>query len=383
MSTNKTTGKLQSLRVRLALFYAALITVALLLFGAAVYAAAVISEAEENEPQADKEMELDAIRRRLFMALGAGIPAGVSLAAAGSSWMTRRTLRALGDIVRTANSVGPERLHQRLPIHAQDDVEIQRLAHALNQMLDRVDRAVTGLRRFTADAAHELRTPLSALLSGLEICLRKPRDPAELRAVMEDTLEGLGRLTRLVDVLLTLARSDAGALPIARTPVNIQSLLAEVANPYEGLAVELGLTLKLHLQAEAIWWPTDGLLLSRAVANLIDNACKFTPHGGVVEVRAHASQYCIAIAVNDTGPGLSEQDQERIFERFYRGAAHRGHIEGFGVGLALAREIVTALGGTLRLRNRPTGGTEALISLTALPHARSDSAEPDARPASV
>lgn len=360
---NPITPRLPSLRVRLGLFYAALITAALLLFGAAVYASAVVSEAEEDEPQADKDRELAAIRRRLLIALGTGIPLAVLLAGAGSSWMTQRTLRALGEIVQTANTVGPDRLHPRLPLDARDDAEIQHLTQALNQMLDRVDRAVTGLRRFTADAAHELRTPLAALLGAIEISLRRPRDADALRTVLEDTLLGLGSLARLVEVLLMLARSDAGELPIARATVDLDSLLATVISPYEGVAAELGLTLRLESPPPDLMVSTDALLLGRALANLIDNACKFTPTGGTVDVVVCASAERIDVAVRDTGPGLSDQDQVQLFQRFYRGAAHRGSTEGFGVGLALAREFVTALGGTLHLSNRASGGAEAIVSL--------------------
>lgn len=363
MSTNPIKPRLLSLRVRLGLFYAGLITLALLLFGAAVYVTAVVSEAEEDEPQADKDREIAAIRQRLLIALGAGIPAAVLVAGVGSSFMTRRTLRALGDIVATANTVGPDRLHPRLPSDERDDAEIQHLTFALNQMLDRVDRAVTGLRRFTADAAHELRTPLSSLLGAIEICLRRPRDSDALRAVLEDTMLGLGSLARLVEVLLMLARSDAGELPIARKEVDLEALLATVISPYEGVAAELGLTLRRASPPPGLRLSTDALLLGRALANLLDNACKFTPTGGTVEVLARASGDSIEVVVRDSGPGLSEQDQDQLFQRFYRGAAHRGSTEGFGVGLALSREFISALGGSLRLSNRASGGTEAIVTL--------------------
>jgi heavy metal sensor kinase len=356
------TPRLDTLRLRLSVFYAGFLTVALLLFSAVVYSALVMAEAEENEPEADKDREIQAIRHRMLTAVAAGVPIATLLAALSSSFMTRRTLRILGDIVRTAGEVGPEQLEARIPCDPDADIEIQRLVHSLNGMLERIDRAVNGLRRFTADAAHELRTPLASIMGELEICLRRPRDETVLRTVMESSLEELQRLGQLVDILLMLARSDAGELPMTASSVDVKQLVAQVAAPYEELATEWNLELRLP-QGSPLQVRTDPLLLSRAVANLLDNACKFSKPGGYVQVDCVQRENNIEISVADTGPGLSEQDQQNIFKRFYRSAKHRGSVEGFGLGLALTREFINALHGQVTLKNREGGGVQACIIL--------------------
>ena len=353
---------LQSLRARLALFFAALIAVVLLGFGSAVYIAAVIMEAQETESQAEKDHELTQVRHLLYVSLGVGIPLGAVLAALGSTWMTRRTLRAMSDIVATASVLRPDGLSQRIPLHAADDLEIVRLVGSLNHMIERVDRSLTGLRRFTQDAAHELRTPLAALRSRLEIALRKSRDAAEFRALVEETLEELDALHRLLDALLLLARSDAGELPVTKQEVVLHSLFEEVISLYDAIAAERAQQLCMECPEPLALW-TDKLLLSRGLANLVDNACKFTPAGGRIVICAEQQGAEVWIRVSDSGPGISAADSERIFERFFRSAEHRGSTAGFGLGLSLCREFVSALGGQIQLQRSRAGGTEAAIIL--------------------
>lgn len=355
---------MQSLRTRLSCFFAALIAMVLLGFAGAVYLAAVVLEEREEEPQAEKDRELREVRRLLWLSLGMGIPLGAGLAVLGSAQMTRRTLRALADIVRSASELDSERLGQRIPSQERDDLEIRRLVAALNHMLERLDLAVTGLRRFTRDAAHELRTPLAVLMSRLEIALRQPRDSTALLTTIEDSLEELASLQRLVDALLLLARSDAGELVASRQPVVLQRLLAEVASLYEAIASEWQLT--LHIDCDpALSLVTDKVLLGRAVANLLDNACKFSFPGGTVWLCAvrQPDDGGVTITVADSGCGVPASEAERVFARFYRCHNHRSPPPGFGLGLALTREFVTALSGTVTLRARSGGGTQVEIYL--------------------
>lgn len=355
---------MQSLRTRLACFFAALIAVVLLGFAGAVYLAAAVLEEREVEPQAEKDRELREVRRLLWLSLGMGIPLGAGLAVLGSAQMTRRTLRALADIVRSASELDPDRLGQRIPSQPHDDLEIRRLVAALNHMLERLDLAVTGLRRFTRDAAHELRTPLAVLMSRLEIALRQPRDSTALRTTMEDSLEELASLQRLVDALLLLARSDAGELLASRQPVVLLRLLSEIASLYEAIASEWQLT--LHIDCDpALSLDTDKVLLGRAVANLLDNACKFSFPGGKVWLCAtrQPNHGGVTITVADSGCGVPASEEEQVFARFYRCPNHRSPTPGFGLGLALTREFVTALCGTVTLRARSGGGTEVEICL--------------------
>lgn len=367
--TKQLTPKLHSLRGRLALFYAAMTTCVLLLFATMIYGTAVFIEEQEDEPVIEKERELSAFRHLMFLSLGAAIPLSVVLSTLGSSLMTRRTVKALSDLVEVASKVGPEELGHRLKEHPATDAEIQRLIHVLNQMLDRVDRCVTSLRRFTSDAAHELRTPLADLMGRLEISLRRPRDNEALRLTMEETLEGLGRLMRLTEILLTLARTDSGELPVSQRTHLLGPLLDEVLGLYEGVAAENGVLLRMECDPR-LHIETDALLFHRALANLVENAIKFSPPGEVVVVRAEPLERAdptregsvreLQVVVTDSGPGLGDEDPERLFARFYRSPSHRGSIDGFGLGLALTRSFVTALGGTVELRSTPHGTTATL-----------------------
>jgi two-component system OmpR family sensor kinase len=251
-------------------------------------------------------------------------------------------------------------LSQRIPLEQTDDLEIQRLVGSLNHMIARVERAVTGLRRFTQDAAHELRTPLAALRSRLEIALRKSRDAAAFRGLVEETLEELDALHRLVDALLLLARSDAGELPVTNQSVELRALIDEVISLYDAIAAEHAQQLFVDCSPSLVLW-TDKLLLSRGLANLVDNACKFTPPGGRIGISAVQQGDAVCIRVSDSGPGISVADSQRIFERFFRGDEHRGRTAGFGLGLSLCREFVGALGGQIELARSPEGGTQASI----------------------
>lgn len=361
---------LRALRVRLAVFFAGVLTAALLIFGGAVYVAAVVAEATEDEPEHEKDRELAAVRRLLALALLAGIPVAVTAAAGGTHLLSRHALGSIGRIVRTASTLTIEHLDKRIPSDPNAGSELEELVAVLNAMLDRIARAVVSLRRFTADAAHELRTPLAVLSSDIEVCLHRPRDPETLLNTLGATLEGLGRLSRLVDLLLTLARSDADELPVAPSVVEPAVLIAQIAAPFEDVAAERGVRLVLPPcvpPAASHTLHTDPLLLGRALANLLDNACKFCPAGGTVTVQLRLGPSSIEIAVCDSGPGMSAEELARVCDRFYRGPSHRGSTDGFGLGLALTREFMRVLGGHLTLNLIAPCGTEAVLSLPTIP----------------
>lgn len=357
---------LRALRNRLVLVFAGVLTATLLAFGGTVYLAAVVAEAREDEPDHEKERELAAVRHLLALALLAGIPVAIAASLGGAHLLSRHALATVGRIVRTANTLTLESLDARIPSAPHAGREIEELIAALNAMLDRVSRAANSLRRFTADAAHELRTPLAVLSSEIEVCLHRPRDPETLRETLVTTLEGLGRLSRLVDVLLTLARSDAGELPVTLSEVDPAALLAQIAAPFEDVAAERGVLFVLAPPESATPRPrlrTDPLLLGRAIANLLDNACKFCSVGGTVTVLLRSDPDATEITVRDSGPGMSAEDLARAFDRFYRSPGHRGSTDGFGLGLALTREFMRVLGGRLILRSASPRGTEAILSL--------------------
>jgi two-component system OmpR family sensor kinase len=346
----------RSLPVRLGGFFAVVITATLLLFSASIYMVAQLTEQDEDDEYEYTERELAEEREHLLTTIAIALPASLAAAIGGGFILAQRALKSLDRVIHIAEQTSAENLSARIPEVRGAGEEVERLVAASNAMLDRIERAVSGLRRFTADAAHELRTPLAVLMGRLELSLRRPRDAEALRGTIETTLEELERLTRLVEVLLTLARSDAGDLAVSAVPIDVEAFLHQVVSPYEAVAAERGLRLRLLTSAPPeLVVKTDPLLLGRVLANLLDNACKFTPAGGTVELRVTYGPRGLGIAVADTGPGLPESERPRVFERFFRSASVRGSIEGFGLGLPLAQDLTRALGGQLYAAVVPVG----------------------------
>jgi two-component system OmpR family sensor kinase len=357
----------RSLPVRLGGFFAVVITVTLLLFSASIYTVAQLTEDDEDDEYEYTERELAEEREHLLTTIAIALPASLAVAIGGGFILARRALKSLETVIRIAEHTSVENLGERIPEFRGAGEEVERLVAASNAMLDRIERAVSGLRRFTADAAHELRTPLAVLMGRLELSLRRPRDVEELRGTIETTLEELERLTRLVEVLLTLARSDAGDIAVSEVPVHVETFLEQVTSPYEAVAAERGLRLCLLSTAPPeLVVRIDPLLLGRVLANLLDNACKFTPGGGDVELRTSYGPRGLCIVVSDSGPGLPEHERARIFERFFRSPSVRGSIEGFGLGLPLAQDLTRAMGGELTLLPTPVGAA-FVVELPARP----------------
>jgi heavy metal sensor kinase len=354
--------KPETLRGRLAAWYAAVLAVTLLAFAASVYFLVEDDEGEAPAAQISVNGEPpEHVGRRLLIALAVALPGALAIAIAGGLWITRRSLRPLDEVARVAEELGAERLDQRVELPEDAAAELKQLAHAFNGMLARLDRSVAGMRRFTTDASHELRTPLAALRGELEVTLRRPRSADELRRGLETALEEVGRLSELVEGLLTMARADAGELALKRASADVCEIVRRVVAPYEAVAADRGLALEVSADGPLAAL-VDDTWLGRAVANLVDNACKYTPAGGKVRVEARRADGRVRIEVADNGPGLLPEDEDRLFERFYRGRGARA-FEGFGLGLALARDIVRGLGGTLTAHPTSGGGATFRIEL--------------------
>ena len=354
--------KIRTLRGRLGFFYSCVIALSLTVFAGTIYGIIVSVESGEDDPTGEEQRELLQIRHRFLWALGIAVPAGLAFALGGGAWVTRRAFVSLDEVVRTAAVLGPDNVHARIGSFAGAGAEVEQVAAALNGMLDRLERAVLGLRRFTANAAHELRTPLTVLLGNLELSLRRPYEVEAARTTMEDTFEELERMAQLVESLLTLARSDSHELPIRAVPLDAGELVGQVVGLYETVASERNIALCLH-GAGALPLHTDPLWLNRVVVNLIDNACKFTPVGGQVDVYLQSGPRGVQIAVQDSGPGIAASERQRIFERFFRGAGTSGTYPGFGLGLSLARDLTQVLGGTLCAESRADGQPGARFTL--------------------
>ena len=283
--------------------------------------------------------------------------------AVGSRWLAGRSIRPVDEVIDQAEAIGVASLDQRIEAWA-DTREYQRLVQVLNTMLDRIQQAFDAQRRFTADASHELRSPLTALRGEIEIALRRDRAPEEYREVLVSALDEILRLSRITEDLLTLARSDAGALEGGGDAVDLATVTERIVGRIRRSAEAKGLTLDVEVEpGEPVL--LDPGLLGQILWNLTDNAVKFTPAGGEVDVSIEGRPESVRIDVFDTGPGLGEEP-ERVFDRFVRRDSARTPGEGTtgtGLGLAIVRAIVEGIGGRVAAENVDGGGARFQVTV--------------------
>ncbi|MFW6206736.1 MAG: sensor histidine kinase, partial [Gemmatimonadota bacterium] len=283
----------------------------------------------------------------------------------GSWWLAGSAVGPVRAIIDQAEAVKAGSLQKRIDAFA-DAEEYRRLVEVLNSMLQRLEEAFEAQRRFTADASHELRSPLTVMRGELEVALRRDRSPEEYREVLASTLEEVRRLSRTTEELLTLARSDAGVIRARRRPTDARSLVERIVGQLRSRArakdIELQLEQDLLPRIEA-----DPDLLEQTLRNLVDNAVKYTPKGGRVTVEARWTGDELELVVSDTGPGLGPEPA-RIFQRFYRADEARtpGTEEaGTGLGLSIVEALVQAQDGSVAAVNRSEGGARFTIRIPA------------------
>jgi heavy metal sensor kinase len=264
-----------------------------------------------------------------------------------------------------AGTITAAHLDRRLPVGTHGD-ELDRLSQTLNGMIARLERSFEETRRFTADAAHELRTPLAVIHNAAEVALSGPHEPDENRGFFEDILEEEERLKRLAEQLLFLCREDAGLLPEVREPISLETIVRQAAEPMGELASENGLTLTIgNLSTCQVSGDPDSL--RRLLFNLLDNSIKYTPRGGRVEVQCETQNGCADLIVTDTGIGIPSEHIPHIFERFYRvDPARSREAGGTGLGLSICRVIAQSHGGTIRLESNAGQGTRVIVTLPLL-----------------
>jgi two-component system, OmpR family, sensor kinase len=278
------------------------------------------------------------------------------LAAGASGWyVSRRALRPVAKMTSTAARIGIDRLGHRLPVPRGKD-ELSALARTLNTMLDRLQTGVQEKHRLVADASHELQTPLAVMRTELDVSLASPDLPADAVDVLESAREEVDRMTRIVRNLLTLARFDEGTLRLLLEPVNLQDLVARTAESLATLARERGVNVEVTGEQAMVSADTEYLRI--VVTNLLENAVKYSPEGGMVRVETHREGGDAILSVEDHGAGVPEEAREHVFDRFYRidGARTKGK-GGSGLGLAISREVVEAHGGRIELTSEVGKGS--------------------------
>ena len=299
--------------------------------------------------------------RWLFFDIAAVILVAV---AATGALLARRALVPIDHIVTQARRIGESSLAERLP-HPGTHDEIGRLVDTLNDMLQRIEQSFEVQRHFTADASHELMSPLSRLRAELEITLRRPRDVAEYEDVLRSCLEEVERLSWLTEELLSLARLDRGEREAAGEPVPLTPIVEKAMERLADEARRSHVSMVLATGA-AVSVAAPASVVSVAVGNVLHNAVKFCPAGGRVHVNVGTNDGDAYVAVSDTGPGVSSEDLPLIFERFHRGSGPRAAgAAGVGLGLAICRALVEREGGRVSVASKPGQGATFTIRLPA------------------
>lgn len=294
------------------------------------------------------------LRRTLLLVL----PLILGLCVAGGYWLSARALAPIRGLAAALSRIGPNDLQERLSSPATKD-ELRRLVDSINQLLARLEQASAAQRRFISEAAHELRTPLTVARSGLEVALRRPRSAQESRLAMEEALAEVEKLCATAEDLLALARLEAAHAANYDT-LDVAALVTGVVDRAEPLAAARRQRLSIHSSGEL---PVRGSRgdLERMVLNLLDNAIKFTPEEGRIEVATTREGQFARLAVRDNGPGLMPGEAERIFDPFF--TSPNAKAAGSGLGLALCREIVSLHQGTVTAHQRAEGGCEVEVRL--------------------
>jgi len=317
-----------------------------------------IYRAVTGVPMDDEVDTLRLFRTYLFMFA----PLLFLLAASGGYWLSRRALAPVDALVRTAHDISGINLDRRLPNLETGD-ELQRLSDTLNEMLDRIEKAFLRVTQFTADASHELRTPISLIRTEAELALRRSRGEAEYKESLRAILLEAERTTSIVEQLLALARADSGRETLHMARVNLSDISREAQESWRQVAEIRDLQFSAEI-APDISVVGDATALRKLADLLLDNALKYTPSPGYVQLCLRTQGENAVLTVRDSGPGIAESEQVKVFERFYRVDKARSREKGgAGLGLAIAKWIVMQHRGTISVRSELGAGSTFCVAL--------------------
>ena len=308
---------------------------------------------------------LEETLHRLLIILLITVPLAL-LASLGGGWfLAGRALRPVEAITQAAERIAGGDLTQRLSVSMAQD-EIGRLAGTFNAMIGRLEASFQQVRQFTSDASHELRTPLTVLKGETELALRRTRSADDYRLVLVSSLEEVDRMSRIVDELLFLSRADLGEIKMESRPVRLDHLFDDLKRQAEVLGHEQAVHIVIGL-SEPVTIAGDDMRLRELLLNLLDNAIKYSPQGGRVEMSLVKQASAARLSIADEGIGLSREEQTHIFDRFYRTDAARAHTKkGTGLGLAICKWIVDAHHGTIDVQSEPGKGSVFTVTLPLL-----------------
>jgi signal transduction histidine kinase len=281
-------------------------------------------------------------------------------------FLAGRTLSPLDTIINEIEAITDGRSLHRRVISVRSTEELARLSTTLNNMLVRLERSFMSLRRFTADASHELKTPLTVLRSGIERAITHPSAPPSVLEVLEETLVEVNRMTELVDSLLMLARADEGRAPLHLEKGDIRGLLSEVAETASILGEQASVNVSVDVPSTPVVVAVDRSRVRQLFMNLLTNAIKYTGKGGNVWIRCRPADGHLVFTVQDTGIGIASSELPHIFDRFWRADVARsrtGERPGVGLGLAICKWIAEAHGGSISVESQRGKGTTFTVTL--------------------
>lgn len=274
--------------------------------------------------------------------------------------VTRQGLEPLSELTRSLERVGPTRLNERVP-QAGWPREVQPVVVAFDEMLDRLEDSFTRLSQFSADLAHELRTPIANLRGEAEVALRRERSPNEYKEIIESSVAECERLSGMIDSLLFLARAEAADRSVERAKFDGHAAIANIADYYGTIAEERNIAISCRGEGE---FNADAKLFGRAVSNLLDNALRHTADGGAIEIAITQRDGGSALTVRDNGCGIAPEHLSRVFDRFYRADSSRSSA-GSGLGLSLVKSIATLHGGAATVESTVGEGTSVTLTFPA------------------
>lgn len=266
-------------------------------------------------------------------------------------------------LTQTIQSIEKGDLSRRVPLFGAHD-ELRELGETFNRMIERIEKLVSAMRESLDDIAHDIRTPITRIRNVAESAILS-ESPEEARQALQDCAENMQEISTFVDQLLEIAEADSGALPLKLEQTDISRLLDEVCDLYQHVAEEKQIVLH-KVAGPKLLWPLDQARFKRVLANLVDNAVKFSPSGTEISISTFSENSRLVVEIADQGPGITAEDMPRIWERLYRGDKSRS-VKGAGLGLAVVRSIVLAHGGQVSVRAATQGGSTFRV---ALPPAR-------------
>ena len=305
---------------------------------------------------------MELVLGRFLLTLAIGLPVVLGVATVGSFLAIKGALAPVKKITLNAESITLKNLDQRLAAIDTRD-EIARLSDTLNQIISRLEHSFRAGSRFTADASHELRTPLTIISGELERLINDPKVPERVRERLISLLEETEHLAKIVQGLLTLSRFDTGDAQTENVKFDLAELAANTAEQFVPVASEKQLSLSYD-SPEPVEIQGDRARLKQVIVNLLDNAIKFTPSGGTVDLRVKARDKRACLSVADSGHGIPESELPYVFDRFFRGTHNRAQSpDGTGLGLSIVQSVCTAHGGDVKVENLKTGGCRFQVIL--------------------